>query len=479
MRAVVTGGAGFIGSHLVDALLARGDEVTVVDDLSTGRREFARRAGDASSSTTSASRSRSTRDVVFHLAAQADVGTSMERPAFDAAVNVLGTVQHARGRARRRRARRLRLDRRRDLRRRRAARTRRTTRCGRSRRTGSPSSPREAYVAGLEPRARHAATSSSASRTSTARGSRPRSRAASSRSSSSGSPAGETTPIFGDGEQTRDFVHVADVVAALLAAAGRRGGVFNVGTGVETSVTELHRLCAEAAGRATAPPSYEAAARGRRAPQRARPDAREQPSSAGAPRRPSREGIARNLGGGAEGVARRRGESTLRRGIHPVRPRRRPPLAHRRRRRERGRRGRARRPARARCRAAREAGRRPGARRRADAQALAPPVANEAEGQSPLGAPKLDRSETAVLILNGNGRTGAASVEADRVRAKGYQVASVGRRAAPRLRAQPRHVPPRLRARGAPARARPADPDRRPARRPPARSACRARTRWS
>ena len=58
------------------------------------------------------------------------------------------------------------------------------------------------------------------------------------------------------------------------------------------------------------------------------------------------------------------------------------------------------------------------------AQALAPPV--KKPRVLPVGSPKLDRSETAVLVLNGNGRTGAASVAADRVRAEGYQVASVG-----------------------------------------------------
>ena len=93
VRAVVTGGAGFIGSHVVDALVARGDEVTVIDNLSTGRRENVNAGGARSSSTTSASRSRSRRIAVFHLAAQADVVTSVERPTFDAEVNVIGTLR--------------------------------------------------------------------------------------------------------------------------------------------------------------------------------------------------------------------------------------------------------------------------------------------------------------------------------------------------------------------------------------------------
>ena len=67
---------------------------------------------------------------------------------------------------------------------------------------------------------------------------------------------GEPVTIFGDGEQTRDFVYVGDVVAALLAAAGRdRGGVFNVGSGVETSVNRLYAACRETAG-SGADPTY-------------------------------------------------------------------------------------------------------------------------------------------------------------------------------------------------------------------------------
>src|SRR4029079_19369269 len=93
VRAVVTGGAGFSGSNLVDSLLARGDDVTVVDNLSSGKREFV----DASATF----REQDVRDelsfdgaeVLCRLAAQADLQTSMKRPECDADVNVVGTVR--------------------------------------------------------------------------------------------------------------------------------------------------------------------------------------------------------------------------------------------------------------------------------------------------------------------------------------------------------------------------------------------------
>src|SRR5256885_12882447 len=101
-RAVVTGGAGFIGSHLVDALVARGDEVLAIDDLSTGRREsLAGALSDGAALEQADVRDggamrrllREWRpDVVFHLAAQADVGRSVADPDFDAQVNHGGTV---------------------------------------------------------------------------------------------------------------------------------------------------------------------------------------------------------------------------------------------------------------------------------------------------------------------------------------------------------------------------------------------------
>src|ERR1700704_5029118 len=91
MRAVVTGGAGFIGSNLVDALIARGDAVLVVDDFSFGKRKNLNPAAGLLEHDIRVPFEVEA-DVVFHLAAQADVQTSMKRPDFDAEVNVVGTV---------------------------------------------------------------------------------------------------------------------------------------------------------------------------------------------------------------------------------------------------------------------------------------------------------------------------------------------------------------------------------------------------
>ncbi len=106
MRALVTGGAGFIGSTLVDRLLGEGHDVTVVDNLSRGRLEnlaAAREAGDrfefreldltdpAIEDVVAAARP----EVIFHLAAQIDVRLSVEDPVHDAQVNVVGTVRLA------------------------------------------------------------------------------------------------------------------------------------------------------------------------------------------------------------------------------------------------------------------------------------------------------------------------------------------------------------------------------------------------
>src|SRR5262252_7676016 len=96
MRAIVTGGAGFIGSNVVDALLARGDEVHLLDDLSKGKRENVSAGAElhvADVRDPDGVFDAVRPEAVVHLAAQADVRVSVERPDFDAEVNVVGTVR--------------------------------------------------------------------------------------------------------------------------------------------------------------------------------------------------------------------------------------------------------------------------------------------------------------------------------------------------------------------------------------------------
>jgi UDP-glucose 4-epimerase len=246
VHAVVTGGAGFIGSNLVDALVERGDEVVVVDDLSSGKRDFLNPdatfvEGDIRDGVDAGGA-----DVVFHLAAQADVVTSVERPAHDAAVNVLGTVQVLEAA--------------------RAASAQMVfsstggAMYGECDGPASESSARrpvspygiaklcaEEYLGGWN---RIHGSQHVVLRLANVYGPRQG-------SSLEGGVVsiflermrrGDETLIFGDGLQTRDFVFVGDVVAGMLAAADARGGVFNIGTGKETSVRELHRMCAGIAG---------------------------------------------------------------------------------------------------------------------------------------------------------------------------------------------------------------------------------------
>jgi UDP-glucose 4-epimerase len=256
VRAVVTGGAGFIGSNLVDALVERGDEVVVVDDLSSGRREFVnpeatfvegdiRKGIDATGAT-----------VVFHLGAQSDVQTSVRRPDHDAAVNVVGTVkvleaaQEAGAQI--------------------VFSSTGGAIYGECTEPATESSPRrpmapygiaklcgEEYLHGWN---RIHGTNHVVLRFGNVFGPRQD-------SSLEGGVVsiflerfarGDETVIFGDGLQSRDFVYVGDVVDALLAAVGHEGDTFNVGTGADTTVAELHRLCAGVAG-VDAEPRFEAA----------------------------------------------------------------------------------------------------------------------------------------------------------------------------------------------------------------------------
>ena len=241
MRALVTGGAGFIGSHVVDALVARGDEVHVVDNFATGRRENLNEAATLYEldirEPLAGLFEEIQPELVVHLAAQADVGTSVERPLFDAEVNVVGTLNVLE-----------------------AARPHgaqlvfsstggaiygECERAAREEDERRPLSPygtaklaAEEYLATWN---RLHGTRHVALRFANVYGPRQLAKLEGGVVAifTDRLRAGEGVTIFGDGEQTRDYVYVGDVVAAVLAAVGRDGGVFNVGTGTETSVNEL------------------------------------------------------------------------------------------------------------------------------------------------------------------------------------------------------------------------------------------------
>jgi UDP-glucose 4-epimerase len=243
VRAAVTGGAGFIGSNLVDALVARGDDVVVVDNLATGKREHLNPAAELLEHDIREAFSIDA-DVVFHLAAQADVQTSMKRPAYDAAVNVVGTVNvlSAAGDAQVLFA---------------SSGGAGYGECPVPATEDSPFLPLspygiakkcgEEYLAGWN---RVHGTRHVSLRFANVYGERQDS------GLEGGVVAiflermarGEQTVIYGDGEQSRDFVHVGDVVSALLATVGKAGGPYNVGTGEATTVGALHAACRSVAG---------------------------------------------------------------------------------------------------------------------------------------------------------------------------------------------------------------------------------------
>jgi UDP-glucose 4-epimerase len=250
VRAAVTGGAGFIGSHVVDALVARGDEVHVVDNLATGRRENVHAAA-----TLHEHDIRRPLDELFgeirpelvvHLAAQADVGTSVERPVFDAEVNVIGTLnvlESARAHG--------------------AQVVFSSTggaiygECERPAREDDERRPLSPYgtskLAGeayLQTWNRLYGARHVVLRFANVYGPRqlPKLEGGVVAIFMERLRAGDGVRIYGDGEQVRDFVYVGDVVSAVLASAGRAGGVFNIGTGRATSVNALFEACRRAAG---------------------------------------------------------------------------------------------------------------------------------------------------------------------------------------------------------------------------------------
>jgi UDP-glucose 4-epimerase len=250
MRSLVTGGAGFVGSNLVDALLDRGDRVTVLDKLSTGSPQNLAQAlgrgaelveGDICDAPATAEViRRANPEVIFHLGAQIDVRRSTSEPAYDARVNVEGTINVLE-----------------------AARRAGTSRVVNSSTGGAiygegrtipapedhPVAPEAPYGQSkfaaegyCELFLRLRGLSTISLRYANVYGPRQ-------------DPLGEAgvvaifcgklvdgarATIFGDGLQTRDYVYVDDVVEAnLVAAASDASGPFNVGTGVQTSVLEL------------------------------------------------------------------------------------------------------------------------------------------------------------------------------------------------------------------------------------------------
>ena len=254
MRVLVTGGAGFIGSHLTDAFLARGDEVIVVDDLSTGR---AGRLDDPAwlhklSITDAVSLGeivRGTRpELICHLASHIDVRTSVDAPAQDAQVNVVGTVnvlEAARGIGARvlfassggiLYGRNAAIPSREDV-------------------LPLPGSPvgiakycAEQYI-GLYNRLH--GTRHSVLRLANVYGPRqdPAGEAGVIPIFCGGVLAGDDPTLYGDGSQTRDYVYVGDAVSAFLAAADAgRPGTWNIGTGVEISVLDIVAIIGEVAG---------------------------------------------------------------------------------------------------------------------------------------------------------------------------------------------------------------------------------------
>jgi UDP-glucose 4-epimerase len=250
----ITGGAGFIGSHLADAFLARGWRVLVIDDLSTGRRQNLS-AGAELAALDIRSRAAAERierggfDLLVHHAAQMDVRRSVADPVFDAEVNVLGSLNLLE-----------------------AARRGGVRQVLFASTGGAIYGEQESFPAAEEHPARplspygvsklaierylffyHVTYGLHATclRYANVYGER---------QSAYGEAgvvaifldrllAGKAPTINGSGEQTRDYLHVSDVVQANLASAGRPGfHVYNVGTGVETSVLDLYRILAQAVG---------------------------------------------------------------------------------------------------------------------------------------------------------------------------------------------------------------------------------------
>jgi UDP-glucose 4-epimerase len=262
MRVLVTGGAGFIGSNLVDRLIARGDHVTVLDDLSRGRLEnlaCATAAGADRLSVITADIldpgvdemiALARPSVIFHLAAQIDVRASVIEPRRDADINVLGTVTVAEAA-------------------RRAGVHKIVFASSGGSIYGDGAALPVSETAAVEPLSPYAVSKVAGelylNAFSRLHGLQCTHLAFANVYGPRQDPHGEAgvvaifaramlsglpTTVYGDGGNTRDYVYVGDVVRALTMAARPIGDRrrFNIGTGVQTSDRELHALVAEAVG---------------------------------------------------------------------------------------------------------------------------------------------------------------------------------------------------------------------------------------
>lgn len=260
MRTLVTGGAGFIGSHLVDLLIDDGHDVVVVDNLSHGRPENLAQAQESGKLTFleadllevdfNALVEKHRPEVIFHLAAQIDVRESVADPLHDAETNILATIRLA------------------DAARRHGVRKIVHTSSGGSI-YGTPEEFPVDESVPVDPHSPYAASKYAGEvylntfrhlygldcshiAPANVYGPRqdPHGEAGVVAIFAQRLLAGESTRVFGDGGNTRDYVFVGDVVRAFYLASGEKGSGmrFNIGTSVETSDRQLHSLVAEAAG---------------------------------------------------------------------------------------------------------------------------------------------------------------------------------------------------------------------------------------
>lgn len=259
-RALVTGGAGFIGSTLVDRLLAEGYAVAAVDDLSHGKLanleqaslndDFELITADVLKVDWDELLDRIRPEVIFHLAAQIDVRISVADPVRDATLNIIGTIKLA------------------DAARKHGVRKIVFTSSGGAI-YGTPEELPVSESVPVNPLSPYAASKATGElylnmfrnlyglecshiAPANVYGPRqdPHGEAGVVAIFSQRLLAGESTKVFGDGGNTRDYVYVDDVVDAFYRASGQVGGGmrFNIGTGVETSDRQLHTLVAQAAG---------------------------------------------------------------------------------------------------------------------------------------------------------------------------------------------------------------------------------------